>query len=56
MLCEKCPCSEFFLSVFSGIKTEYKDLQRKYPYSVHMCKNADQSNSEYGYLLRCDVL
>ena len=29
-LCEKCPYSEFFWSVFSRIRTEYEGIRRKY--------------------------
>ena len=44
--------SEFFWSVFFRIRTEYKDLWSKFPYSVRMRKNEDQKNSEYGHFLR----
>ena len=42
---EKCPYSEFFWSVFSRIRTEY----REDPYSVRTWENTDQENSEYGH-------
>ena len=48
-VCEKCPCSEFFLSVFSRIWTEYAEILRISLYSVRMFENKDQKNSEYGY-------
>ena len=44
--------SEFFWSVFSRIRIEYRYLQNKSPYWVRMRENADQKNSEYGLLLR----
>ena len=40
-LCEKCPYSELFWSVFSDIWTEYGEI-----YSVRMRENTDQNNSE----------
>ena len=40
---EKCPYSEFFWSVFSGIRT------------VQMRENMDQKNSEYGHFSRSDL-
>ena len=49
---KKCPYSEFFWSVFSRIRTEYRDLHNKSPYLVRMRENTDQKISEYGYLLR----
>ena len=48
-VCEKCPYSEFFLSVFSRIWTEYAEILRISLYSVRMFENKDQKNSEYGY-------
>ena len=44
-LCEKCPYSEFFWSVFSRIRTIS-------PYSVRMWENTDQKNSEYEHFSR----
>ena len=38
---KKCLYSEFFWSVFYYIPTEYRDLQSKSPYSVHMRENTD---------------
>ena len=49
---EKCPCSEFFWSVFSHIRTEYREILRICPYSVWMWGNTDQKNSEYWHFLR----
>ena len=42
ILCEKCPNTEFFWSVFSRIGTEYGDLLRKSPYSFPIRDNTDQ--------------
>ena len=39
---KKGPHSEFFWSVFSSIRNEYRDLQSKSPYSVRMWENMDQ--------------
>ena len=49
---KRCPYSEFFLTMFSGIWTEYGDLVRRSLYSVQMKENTDQKNSEYGRFLR----
>ena len=46
---QKCPCSEFFWSVFFRTQTEYEDLQGKYRYSVRMRENTDQKSFEYEY-------
>ena len=48
-LCEKCPYSEFFWSVFSRIRTEYGE---KRSISVQMRENTNQKNSEYGHFSR----
>ena len=48
VLREKCPCSEFFWSAFSRIRTEYGEIQSNYPCSVRMWENRDQENSEMG--------
>ena len=47
---KKCPNSEFFWSVFFRIRTEYRDLWGKSPYSIRMGENRDQKNSEYRHL------
>ena len=47
-LCEKCPYSEFFWSIFSRVPTEYGDILRICPYSVRMQENTDLKNPEYG--------
>ena len=47
-MCEKCPNTEFFWSVFSRIWTEYGDLLYISPYSVQMWENKDQKNSVFG--------
>ena len=52
ILHEKCPCSKFFWSVFSRIWTEYGDILRIHPYSVHMREKTEQKNSEYGHFSR----
>ena len=46
---EKCPYSEFFWSVFSRIRTEYREVLRTSPYSVQMQENRDRRNSAYGH-------
>ena len=48
---KKCPYSEFFAPYFPafGLNTE---MLHKSPYSVQMCENADQNNSENGQFLR----
>ena len=51
-LCEKCPYSEIFGSVFSHIRTEYGEIFRTSPYSVRMRENTDQKNSEYRHFSR----
>ena len=48
-LCEKCPYSVFFWSVFSRIRTKYGEIQSISPYSVRLRENTDQKNSEYGH-------
>ena len=53
---EKRPYSELFWSAFSRIWTEYGEVLRISPYSVQMRENADQINSKYGPLLRCEYL
>ena len=42
-------CGVFFWSVYSRIRTEYKDLFRKSPYSVRIWENMDQENSVFGH-------
>ena len=39
---------EIFWPVFSFIRTEYGDLQSKYPYSVRMRENMNRKKSENG--------
>ena len=48
---EKCTYSEFFWSVFSRIRTEYREALRISPYSVQMRENTDQKNPKYGHFL-----
>ena len=36
---KRCPYSEIFWYGFSRIRTEYRDLQNKFPYSVQMQEN-----------------
>ena len=50
-LCEKCPCLEFFCSVFFRIWTEYGQIPRISPYSVQMWENTGQKNSKYRHFL-----
>ena len=51
VLRKKCPYSELFCPAFSGIRTEYGELQ----YSVRMQENAEQKNFKYGHFLRSAV-
>ena len=51
---EKCPYLEFFLSVFSRIRTEYGEILYISSYSVRIWENKDQKNSEYGHF-SCSV-
>ena len=46
---KKCPYLELFWSVFSRIRTEYREILRISAYSVWMRENTDQNNSEYGH-------
>ena len=52
VLREKSPNTEFFLFVFSCIRTEYEDFQSKSPYSVQIQENTDQKISVFGQLSR----
>ena len=47
---KKCSYSEFFWSVFSHIRTEYRDLRNKSLHSVR--EKTDQKNSEYRHFVR----
>ena len=49
---KNCPCSELFWSVFSHIRTKYREIRSISPYSVQMRENADQNNSKYRQLSR----
>ena len=42
----------FFWSVFSCIRTEYRDLLCKYPYSVRTQENTEQKNSVFEHFSR----
>ena len=44
---EKRPNAEFFWSVFSRIRTEYRDLICKSPYSVRMRENKNQKKLQW---------
>ena len=46
---EKCRYSEFFWPVFSGSRTEYREIRNISSYSVRMREDTDQKNSEYGH-------
>ena len=46
---KKCPYSELFWSVFSRIRTGYREILRISPYLVQMREKTDQNNSEYGH-------
>ena len=48
---EKSPQSEFFWSVFSRIRVEYRETRSIFQYSVQMWENTDQKTSEYGHFL-----
>ena len=45
----------FFMSVFSCIRTEYREIRSISPYLVQMRENTDQKNSEYGYFSRSSI-
>ena len=47
---EKGRYLEFFWSVFS--RTEYREIVRKFSYSVKMRENTNQKNSAYGHFSR----
>ena len=53
---EKCPYSELFWSLFSGIRTEFEDIWSTSPYSVRIRENTDQNNSEYRHFLYSENL
>ena len=46
---ENSPYSGLFLSAFSRIRTEYREILRITPYSALMRENTDQNNSKYGH-------
>ena len=48
---KKCPYPELFWSVFSRIRTEYREIRSISLYSVQMQENMDQNNSDYGQFL-----
>ena len=52
---EKCLYSEFYWSVFSRIRTEYREIWSISPYTVPMRENVDQKNSEYEQFSRSGV-
>ena len=43
---KNCPCSEFFLSTFSRIRTKSGEIRSTFPYSVRMRQNTNQKNSK----------
>ena len=51
----KCSHSEFFCSVFSQIRTKYREIRSISPYSVRVRRNTDQKNSEYGHFTNSDL-
>ena len=53
---KKCPYSELFLFMFSGIWIEYGEIRSISPYSARMWESADQNNSEYGHFSLSDYL
>ena len=44
---ENVQIRSFFWSVFSCIRTEYRELQSKCPYQVRIQENTDQKNSVF---------
>ena len=52
---EKCPYSELFWSIFSRIRTKYREILSIFPYVVRMRENTDENNSEYRHFLHCDT-
>ena len=44
---KKCLYAELFWSVFSHIRTEYRDILSVSPYSFWMRENTDQNNTKY---------
>ena len=44
-LSKKCPYSEFFWSVYSRFRTEYREILRISPYSIWMRENTDKKHS-----------
>ena len=53
---KKRPYSELLWSVFSRIRSEYREILRISSYSVWMRENTDQSNSEYGHFSRSNMI
>ena len=51
-LCEKYPYSEFLWSLFTRIRTEYRQILFISPFLVQMWENTDQKNSKYGRFSR----
>ena len=51
-VCEKCPYSEFFQSVFPRIRTEYREIRSNSSNLVQMRGNTDQKNCEYRHFSR----
>ena len=49
---KKCPYSELFWTIFSGIRTEHEEIQSISPYSVRIREYTNQNNSEYGRFSR----
>ena len=52
---EKCSYSEFFWSVFSRIRTEYREILHIILYSVQIQENVDQKMSKYGHFLSSEA-
>ena len=52
---EKCPIRSFFWSVFSLIRTEYRDLQTKSPCAVRIRENTDQKKLRVWALFTCNI-
>ena len=50
------PYLEFFSSMFSPLRTKYRETHSIFQYLVRMQGNADQKNSKYGHLLPTESL
>ena len=53
---KKCSYLELLRSIFSRIRTKYREILRISLYLVRMRENTDQNNVEYGGFSRSDIL